>query len=224
MRPLPHGRQIEIPGKAAVVHLHIPRLQVFQLLEGQSHFAQSAGFQARLQTDPVQQIIHDGQPRFGKTGAGGPVLVGGGLPAKGLAQLRAVGQPHRGTVQPQESVFAPALEGLLRAIDRRQDAIAIQLEEGAVFELGPRMRHRSAGHRLKDCARGQLVQEFVPVALDRLDGLWQHKKHQQGKGQLALAREILRPHAVAGQEVFITQPGAQSFDECDEMMGKVINN
>ena len=59
------------------------------------------------------------------------------------------------------------------------------------------------------------------MALDRLDGLLQHKKQQQRKSQLALAREILRPHPMARQEVFIAQFGAQGLNEGGEVMGNV---
>ena len=62
------------------------------------------------------------------------------------------------------------------------------------------------------------------MALDRLDGLLQDKKHQQWESQLPLAGEILRPHAMASQEVWIAQLSAQSFDQGDEVMGNVMNN
>jgi hypothetical protein len=52
---------------------------------------------------------------------------------------------------------------------------------------------------------GQLVEEFVQVALARLEGLLQQKKHQQWKSPLALAGEILRSHSMASQEVWVAQ-------------------
>jgi hypothetical protein len=71
---------------------------------------------------------------------------------------------------------------------------------------------------------GQRVEELVQVALDRLDGLLQEKKHQQWESQLALAGEILGPHAMASQEVWIAQLSAQSFDQGDEVMWNVMNS
>ena len=62
------------------------------------------------------------------------------------------------------------------------------------------------------------------MALDRLEGLLQQKKHQQGKSQLALAGEILRSHAMASQEVLVAQLSAQSFDERGEIIGNVVDN
>jgi hypothetical protein len=94
----------------------------------------------------------------------------------------------------------------------------------ALSELGPCVRHRSAGDRLEDLALSQIVQEFVPVALDQLDGLLQQKKHPQRKSQLTFAGEILRPHSMASQEVWIAQLCAQSFDEGREIIGNVIKN
>ena len=222
--PLRNRSQIKVTGETAIIDLNIPRLQVFQLLEGQSHLAQRAGFQPRVQADAVEQIIDDRQARLRIASAGGPVLIGGFFPAKGLAQFLALRQTHQGTIDAQESVSPPALDGVLRAIDGGQYAISIQLDEGAFFELGPSMSHRSAGERLEDLALGQIVEEFVQMALDRLDGLLQQKKHQQWKSQLALAGEILGPHSMASQEVLIAQLGAQGFDEGGEMIGNVMNN
>ena len=62
------------------------------------------------------------------------------------------------------------------------------------------------------------------MALDRLDGLLQQKKHQQGKSQLALTGEILGSHSMASQEVLVAQLSAQSLDERGEMMGNVVDN
>jgi hypothetical protein len=64
----------------------------------------------------------------------------------------------------------------------------------------------------------------VPMALDRLDGLLQEKKHQPWESQLPLAGKVLRPHSMASQEVLIAQLGAQSFDHGDEVMGNVMNS
>src|ERR1017187_8410154 len=113
---------------------------------------------------------------------------------------------------------------MLRAIEGGQDAVAIQFAEGALFELGPSMRHRPAGDRFKELALGQLIEKLVQMALDRLDGLLQEKKHQQWESQLALTGEILRPHSMARQEVRIAQFSAQSFDQGDEVLGNVMNS
>ena len=86
------------------------------------------------------------------------------------------------------------------------------------------MSHCPAGEGLEDFPLRQIVQKFVQVALNRFDRLLQHKKHQHWKSQLALAGEILRPHSMASQEVFIAQFAAQSFNECDEIIGNVMKN
>src|SRR5207249_224224 len=120
--PLPDRSQIKVAGETAIIDLHIPRLQVFQLLESQRHLAHRAGFQPCVQADSVEQIINDRQASLWIAGAGGPVLVGGFFPAKGLAQLLALRQTHQGTIDAKESVSPPALDGVLQAIDRWQYA------------------------------------------------------------------------------------------------------
>ena len=152
------------------------------------------------------------------------MLIGSFFPAKGLAQFLALRQTHQGTINANEPVSPPALDGVLRAIDRWQYALSVQFGEGAFLELGSRMSHRSAGQRLENLALGQLVEEFVQVALDRLEGLLQQKKHQPWKSQLALAGEILRSHSMASQEVLVAQLSAQSFDERGEIIGNVVDN
>jgi hypothetical protein len=92
------------------------------------------------------------------------------------------------------------------------------------FEFGSGMSYRSAGERFEDLAFGQIVEEFVQVALDGLDSLLQQKKHQPWKSQLTLAGEILRSHSMASQEVLVAQLGAQSFDERGEIIGNVVDN
>jgi hypothetical protein len=113
---------------------------------------------------------------------------------------------------------------MLRAIEGGQHAVAIQFAEGAFFELGPSMSHGSTGDWFKELTLGQIIEKLVQMALDRLDGLLQEKKHQQGESQLALAGKVLRPHAMARQEVGIAQLSAQSFDQGDEVMGNVMNS
>ncbi len=197
---------------------------MLQLLAGQSHFAQGAGFQPSVPAGPVEQIIDDRQARLWIAGAGGPALIGDSLPTKGLPQFLAVRQTHQGTVQAHQSVSSPASDRMFRAIEGGQHAVAIQFAEGTVFELGPRMSHRSAGDRFKELALGQIIEKLVQMALDRLDGLLQEKKHQQRESQLALAGEILRSHSMARQEVLISQLSAQSFDQGDEVMRNVMNS
>ena len=221
VRPLRHGRQVKVTGETAVIDLNVPWLQVGQLLESQGHLPQRARFQARVQADPVEQIINNRQARLWISGARGPMLVGRGFPAEGPPQFLALRQTHQGTIHAQEPVAAPAFAGVLRTINRRQGT-AIQLDEGAFLELGPRMGYRPAGHRLKDFALGQLVEKLVQVALDRLHGLLQHKEHEQRKGQLALTGEILGPHAMASQKGFVAQLGAQALDEGGEIIGNFI--
>ncbi len=86
------------------------------------------------------------------------------------------------------------------------------------------MSHRSAAHRFKDLALSQLIEKFVQMALDGLDGFLEDEKHQHWKSQLALAREVFGPHAMRSQEIWIAQLGAECFDEGDEMNRNVIQN
>ena len=97
----------------------------------------------------------------------------------------------------------PALDGVLWSIDGGQHASAIQFDEGAVLELGPSMGHRSAGHRFKDLALGQIIEKFVQMALDGFDGFLENEKHQHWKSQLAVAREVLGSHSMTSQEFWI---------------------
>ena len=146
------------------------------------------------------------------------------MPAKHLPQLLALRQAHQGTIEAYESVSTPASDRMLRAIEGGQHAVAIQFAEGALFELGPSMSHCPAGDRFKELALGQIVKELMQMALNRLDGLLQEKKHEQWESQLALAGKILRPHSMASQEVWIAQLSAQSFDQGDEVLGNVMNS
>ena len=115
--PQPHSSQIEVTGKTAIIDLNVPGLQMLQLLTGQSHFAQGAGFQSRVPARPVEHIIDDRQARLRIAGAGGPVLIGDGLPAKRLPQFVALRQTHQGTVEAHESVSTPASDRMLRVIE-----------------------------------------------------------------------------------------------------------
>ena len=47
------------------------------------------------------------------------------------------------------------------------------------------------------------------------------KSISTGKSQLALAGEILGPYAMAGQETWIPQLGAQVLDESEEVLGDI---
>src|SRR5438045_3887459 len=126
---------------------------------------------------PVEQIIEDRQTSLGKASASGPILIGGFFPAKLLAQFLAVGQAQQRTINAKESVSTPALDGVIRAVNAGQHAVPIQFDEGPGFEFCPSMRHRSAGDRFKELALGQLIEKFMHMTLDGLEGLLQDKKH-----------------------------------------------
>ena len=84
--------------------------------------------------------------------------------------------------------------------------------------------HRSAGHRFKDLAVGQIIEEFVQMALDGFDGFLEDEKHQHWESQLAVAREVFGPHSMTSQKIWIAQLGAKCFDEGDEMNRNVMKN
>src|ERR1035437_9821069 len=86
------------------------------------------------------------------------------------------------------------------------------------------MSYRPTGDRFKELALGQLIEKLVQMALDRLDGLLQEKKHQQWESQLALAGKIFRSHSLGSQEVWIAQLSTQSFDQGNEVLGNVMNS
>ena len=52
----------------------------------------------------------------------------------------------------------------------------------------------------------------MQVPLQRLGGLLQREEQDEGKGQLALAREVCRTHTLAGDEVTMTQLRTQGFN------------
>jgi hypothetical protein len=130
---------------------------------------------------------------------------------------------ERHGVETHEAVATPASDRMLRTIEGGQQAVAIQFAESAFFELGPSMSHRPTGDRFKELALGQIIEKLVQMALDRLDGLLQEKKHQQWESQLTLTGEILRPHSMARQEVLLAQLGAQRFDPDDEVLWDVMD-
>ena len=208
MRPAASPGEINVAAETAIIDGHISGLQVLRLLDGQSHFAEGAGFQSRVVADSIEQIVHDRQASLGIACAGGPLLIGGFFPAKGLAQFLAVRQAHQRTVNAKEPVFTPPLDGALRTIDGGQHAIAIQFDEGGVLEFGASMGHRSAGLRFKDLALGQLIEKFVQMALDGFDGFLEDEKHQHRESQLAVAREVFRVHPMTSQE-WIAQLGVE---------------
>ena len=63
---------------------------------------------------------------------------------------------------------APALDGVLQAIDHRQHTGLIKFAEGTGFELGAGMGNRAGGERLEVWSGGQVIKELVQMALDRL--------------------------------------------------------
>ena len=78
MRPLlRHPSQIQVTGEPPVIEFNIPRLQLRQLLAGQSHFAHRAGFQPSVPTHPVEHVIDHREASLRITGARGPMLIGG---------------------------------------------------------------------------------------------------------------------------------------------------
>ena len=86
------------------------------------------------------------------------------------------------------------------------------------------MGHGPAGDRFKDLTLGQLVQEFVQVALEGLHGLLENKEHQHSETELALACKVLRSHPVARQESWVAQFSAESLDQGDEITWDVMSN
>ena len=86
------------------------------------------------------------------------------------------------------------------------------------------MRPSASSDRFKQFFTGQLVHKLMQVSLDGLHGLLQRKEHNDGKGQLTLAGEILGPHAMAYTEIRVAQLVTQRFDKTDDMIGNAFNN
>jgi hypothetical protein len=222
-----HFGEVKIPAEAPIIDGDIAGLQTFQLLDlldGQRPLAHGAGFQSRLVADLIEQVIHDRQARLRETRARGPMLIGRLFPAKGLTQLRAVGQAQQRTVEAQEPVPAPTLDGVLRPIDGGQYTLLVQFDKSAGLELGAGMGDGARGDRFKDRALSQLIEKLVQMTLDGFDGFLENKEHQDRESQLAVASEILGSDAMAGQEGFIVQERAQRLDKSDEMFGNVMKN
>ena len=191
-------------------------------MAGQSHFAHRAGFQAGVVAETVEQIVEHRQTRLGKACARGPVLIGGFLPPKDPAQLLTVGQAQQRTIHAEESMPAPAADGMIGAIGDGQQTVAIEFEEGAVFELGAGGRDGTTGQGFKELAVGQVIEEVVEVALEGFDGLLEEEEHEDGKGQLAVAGEVLGSDPMAGAEARIAQPGAERIDQREEIGGNTL--
>ena len=52
----------------------------------------------------------------------------------------------------------------------------------------------------------------------------QDQEHDDGKGQLTIAGEILRPHAMTSQEERVAPAGAEDFDQSDKVSRKITQN
>ena len=50
----------------------------------------------------------------------------------------------------------------------------------------------------------------------------EEEEHEDGKGQLAVAGEVLGSDPMAGAEARIAQPSAEGFDQREEMGGNVL--
>ena len=116
------------------------------------------------------------------------------------------------------------MDGALGAIHGGQHAVAIQFDEGALFELGEGVSDRAAGERLKDLSWSQVLEKLVQMALEGLDGFLEDEKHEDRESQLAVAGEVLRSHAMASQEVWVVQFGAECFDEGEKIFRNSVQN
>ena len=83
------------------------------------------------------------------------------------------------------------------------------------------MSDRSTRRRLKDFFFSQTIKKFVQMALDGFDGLLEDKKHDDRESQLAFAGKVLRSHAMASQENWIVQFGAECFDKDEQMFRNI---
>ena len=63
----------------------------------------------------------------------------------------------------------------------------------------------------------QVLEQLVQMALEGFGGLLEDKKHEDREGPLAVAGEVLRSDAMASQEVWVAQFGAECFDEDEKV-------
>ena len=98
----------------------------------------------------------------------------------------------------------------------------MEFEEGTVLALGAGLSHGATGHGCKELALGQVIQELVEVALERLDGLLEEEEHEERAGPLAVAGEVLGSDPMTGAEERIPQPGAERFAQRDEIGGNAL--
>src|SRR5271165_481252 len=207
--------QIHKARESAIIDHHVPRRHQRRLLNGQRNLTHFAGRQAGINTEAIEQIVEHRYSalRIGRSGS--PLVVFNFHSPELLVQFRTIGQSNQRAVMPKEPMSMPTLQGL--GLSRRQDHRLVQLDESGVLELGARMGPSASRDRFKELARGQLIEKLMEMALDRFDGFLQHEEHDQGKGQLPLARKIFRSHSVASDERRIAETDPQRFDKLQEI-------
>jgi hypothetical protein len=212
---VPHRRQQDQPGAAAIPQAQVVGLELNCLLPGQVHFAHRAGFQAGVQCQLIEQVVEHAHPGFRVTGAGGSALISHRLGAEDAQEGGGGRQAQRGTVHPQQAMPLPGtpLSGLCGRISQGQQHVLIKFHEGRVFELGaglgPGPCH-DGGHARFGEPGGE---ELAPMALDRLAGFLGEEQQHGRKSQAALAGEVTGATPVPGHEVGIAQAGAQLVDQ-----------
>ena len=162
-RSLRNQSQIEVTGEPPIIEFNVPRLQMRQLLAGQSHFAHGAGFQPGIPTGPIEHVIDHREASLRIAGARRPMLIGGAFPAKGSSQRLAFGQTYQRTVDAHQRVrasvgwYAPGYRSPARR--SRDCSLRRWLEQDA--QIGTRLRQKarpSPSHPTSAKLRGKMAQ------------------------------------------------------------------
>jgi hypothetical protein len=211
--------QEAITGEPSIIDRDIAGLRMDQLLDGQGHFAHTAGRQFPIQSDSIEQIIEHRDASFWIGCSRRTSVVFDDHPTELLSQFRTIRQADQRTVLAQQPMTSPTPPPLAVLGRHRQHDLLVQFDEGGVLEFSARMRERSGGHGLKEGLARQLTQKFMQVTLNRFDRFLQHEEHDDRKGQLSLTREVLGAQAMPRDEISIAQSPAQCFNQRDESRG-----
>jgi hypothetical protein len=201
--------------ETAVAQHEVAPCGVGELGGGERDLTGGARRQLAVEAHAVEHVVEHREAALRVAHAGGAALVGRGDHGKLGVHARVGGQPHERAVDAEHAVPAPALDGPRgrRAVDGGQYALAVQLDESGVAELGAGVRAGAGRGRLGRVALGQLGEKCAHMPLERLDGFLQHEEHDEWERQPAPPGEVSRPHAVPRPESLVGQAPTQRCEQ-----------
>jgi hypothetical protein len=146
-------------------------------------------------------------------------MIPEGLASELLEDFRVIGQAQERAVTAQEPMPAPEppVFFLLGGVKTRQHHFLVEFDQRGVGKLGARL-----GPAARGCGAGapqpHPVKESVQVPLHRFGGFLQEKKHDNRKGQNALASKVLCAAPVARAEVRGEQTHLEMFNHMQPAM------